>query len=332
MSNKVTSYDASGNFLGRTDFDNAQPAAQLNASLLIGEGRIEPVEDARLAVYILQDLQKINTLVRIPTEEEILEFSSLISQLKNKRFFDYRLHKIEELKEIDRFLREKGLVRENDMAYFAAVNDNWDYSAGPSRSTGSKFYAGIMPAIYLSSYLDHTNVYDNYMNITHYKELDDTRQLKLSWIAGYEWNKPFKLNWQFQYGAALVYTSSDSRVLDQELSVTTKSRFNQFSPHEYFNIDYYPNSRTYFSAGVSINQSLYSNYNWISADNSWPETIHLNTYSANLNFDFYYYLSPQLRLNGTWNLTSRLISDKILSTSRNSFNQNFNIGLIYSLF
>ncbi|MBN2613365.1 MAG: hypothetical protein JXB00_17560, partial [Bacteroidales bacterium] len=61
-----------------------------SAEILIGTGRIEPVQDMRLALYILEELQKANRLKRIPTEVEINEFAQLISSLRNERFFDNR--------------------------------------------------------------------------------------------------------------------------------------------------------------------------------------------------------------------------------------------------
>jgi hypothetical protein len=333
LSNQTLAYGPSGNLSTRTDFDHAQPSGYLSGTIIIGDGRIEPVEDARLAVYILDDLQKINKLVRIPTNEEILEFSSLISQLKNKRYFDYRLHKIEELKAIDSFLRDKGLVKENDIACFSVVNDNWDYSSGPARSAGSKFYAGLSPNIYLTSAISHSTAYDSTMyRINYLRSNDNTSQIGLSWLAGYIWEKPLDLYWQMDYGATVVYTSSNIINKDLVTPNTQKSRYNQISPYEYFNIGYYPNSRTYFSAGINLHQAFYIFYNWNSTDNTWPKATQNATYSASLNLNFYYYLSPQLRLNDTWNLGSRLVSDKILSTSRNSFYQNLNIGFIYSIF
>ena len=60
-------------------------------ALGIGYGRIDEVQDAWLATYILNELQKEGKLTRLPTEEDILEFSQLISQIKNERFFDSRL-------------------------------------------------------------------------------------------------------------------------------------------------------------------------------------------------------------------------------------------------
>jgi hypothetical protein len=332
-SSPYSSLDGQGNLISRSDNDGALTNTALSADIFIGKGRIEPVEDARLAIYILQDLQKLNCLTRIPGSDEILEFSALISQLKNKRYFDSRLHKIAELKEIDQFLRGKGIIKENDIAYFAAVNDNWDYASGPVRLTGSKFYAGLTPSYLLWNRLVHYYQYDNTLYRTAYnKNQDDNLQLGLAWLAGYQYNKPVKLYWQISYGALVVYSSSDTRIIDRVAIDTIKTRLKQLNPQEYFNIGFYPNSRTFFSGGITLMQSFNTNYDLYTPTNSWNKGTQMNNYSASLNLNFYYYLSPQLRLNGTWYINSGLAYDRTNSTGRNSFTQNLNIGLIYSIF
>jgi len=328
-----TMNDAGGNFNSRTKQDQASLQAYVDASLIFGKGRIEPVEDARLAVYILQDLQKLNKLTRIPSQDEILEFSSLISTLKNKRFFDARLHKIEELTEIDHFLHEKGLVKDNDIAYFNAVNDNWDYSSGPLRSTGSKFYAGINPFLSLFTNLSHTTDFDSLqVQIGYLKTQTSNPSIQLGYLAGYEYNKPIKLCWQLKFGAVISFYSEYLTNTDIVNSVTTRNHNTYVNPREFASIGYYPNSRTFYTAGINLNQTFIVIHSWYSNINEWQKTSQMNNYTASLAFNFYYYISPQIRLNGSWNLDSGLKSDKMTSQNRNNFNQRINAGLIYSIF
>ncbi len=312
--------------------DNAQFQGNASVSVLFGKGRIEPVEDARLALYILQDLQKLNKLTRVPTNEEILEFSALISQIKNKRFFDSRLHKIAELTEVDHFLNAKGLVKDNDIAYFNAVNDNWDYSSGPARSAGSRLYIGIQPTFNLGNNLSHSYTFDNSMVLTQYlKTQTSTQDVQLGYITGYLCDKPLNLYWQVNYGGSILYTSDFVNDKDQVLNSTNKSREGTFMPHEFASLGYYPNSRTFFEAGVGFSQAFSSFRNW-SGSNSWVDGGKEYGYSGSFNLSFYYYISPQLRFNGGWNLNAIFTDDKRISSKTHYINQNLNCGLIYSLF
>ncbi len=73
----------------------------------VGIGRIEQVHDFRHAVIIVKDLEERNVLARDITENEIVELATLISELKNKRFFDYRKRKEAELTAIHSFFTKK---------------------------------------------------------------------------------------------------------------------------------------------------------------------------------------------------------------------------------
>ena len=65
-----------------------------NIPMSVGKGRIEQVEDARQAIYILENLDKQGVLNRKLTTEEIHAFAQTISTVKNKRFLDARLRMI----------------------------------------------------------------------------------------------------------------------------------------------------------------------------------------------------------------------------------------------
>jgi len=109
-----------------------ESVTRLSAPVSAGYGRIEPVEDLRLALYILEELQKAGKITDVPPEEVIIEMAREISKIKKKRFFDTRIRKIEELHVIDSFLVENNIISSNDINYFAVLNDQWDYAAGPA--------------------------------------------------------------------------------------------------------------------------------------------------------------------------------------------------------
>ncbi|MDP3441567.1 MAG: hypothetical protein Q8T08_01795, partial [Ignavibacteria bacterium] len=81
----------------KNEIDDNRSLLKASVPLLVGKGRIEEVQAARLAVYILDDLQNSGDLAKTPDKEDILAFSRFITEIKNKRYFDSRLRKISEI-------------------------------------------------------------------------------------------------------------------------------------------------------------------------------------------------------------------------------------------
>ena len=75
-----------------------------NIPMSVGKGRIEQVEDARQAIYILENLDKQGVLNRKLTTEEIHAFAQTTTTVKNKRFLDARLRMIDEITTVDSVL------------------------------------------------------------------------------------------------------------------------------------------------------------------------------------------------------------------------------------
>lgn len=94
------------------------------------------MEDARQAIYILEEFKKNNVLKREMDKEEIFEFAQIISTVKNKRFLDSRLHRIDEISTLDNYLKNKGVLSNVDAPYFTSLYDMWDYGALYNRSSG----------------------------------------------------------------------------------------------------------------------------------------------------------------------------------------------------
>jgi hypothetical protein len=117
----------------------------LSVGLGIGAGRIEKVSDLWQAYYLLEKLNKQGSFSRQMTEDDVFEFARLASRLKNKRFFDARLHKIEELKGLDSLLHQQGLVKESDISYFTTLNDYWSYGNFQDRQSGMELVFHASP-------------------------------------------------------------------------------------------------------------------------------------------------------------------------------------------
>ncbi|BDX38020.1 hypothetical protein CYCD_13750 [Tenuifilaceae bacterium CYCD] len=115
------------------------------AALQVGKGRIENVTDARLAVYILDDLLKQGRLSRTPNEEEVFAFADFITKTLNNRVIDSRIKRIKEYVAIDSFLVSNGLSSKPDGLYFGLINDNWNYARSQAWNTGSEWYVEVAP-------------------------------------------------------------------------------------------------------------------------------------------------------------------------------------------
>jgi hypothetical protein len=180
------------------------------------------VQDARLAIYILDDLAKSGDLKRTPTADETLAFSQFITQTKNQRFFDSRIRKIAEITAIDSFLTVLDLKAESNASYYTLLNDNWDNANGPVRRTGGRFSVGFMPGIdlyynesrtYLRDSLNNPDVIESYTN----RSTNQNDSWNMDAIASYAWDKPVNLYWQHTAIPALLIPyiqTDDSKIYE----------------------------------------------------------------------------------------------------------------------
>ncbi len=287
----------------------------------IGFGRIERVEDARLAVYILNDLSINNKLSHQPSDDEILSFSKLISELMTQRFFDARIKKIYELTKVDSFLRSNNLVKENDMKSFALINDNWDYAAGPARSSGFRFDIGVSPN------LEQNVNWTKNTGLNAYNSRNLNLQLTGDIFAEYVYEKPINLYWQesfsikggYEMGNYKNYVNSVNPEITKE-----NAAFINFTARTGF----YPNSRTYIIFNINgmwehqIFKTTSTNINNLSYNS--PQN-NINIYPSIVG---YYYFSPQLRF--TLNESLSIYSNKNNIDNYKYLYNNFNVGLVYS--
>lgn len=213
--------------------------------ILLGFGRIDEVSDARAAVYIFQDLQDKNCLEKLPSEEEIIKLSELITILKNERFFDAREKKIADITRIDAFLKDNGFLKENGPAYFTSLYDNWDYPE-KRRSSGYRISAGFIPEFgysvsseadtdentyyynyHSSYYLDgvqynSTSTFSNDQDISETNADTHTTNEGLFGVLRYEHETPLSLNLQGSFRSEILFgkSSSDS---DKDYDITASS-------------------------------------------------------------------------------------------------------------
>jgi len=313
----------------------------VSAPLSVGHGRIEPVEDARLAVYIIEDLSKNGKVENIPSDAVITELAREISKIKRKRFFDSRIRRIEELQVMDSFLVANSITSSNDIVYFTSLADQWDYASGPSRKTGFSFNAGFDNGMKLDKFIESRPVYNTALNeYVYFNDTTISNVYNAGAFARIDFSKPLNLYWQSDLSFLSSCNYEFTRDPSDRGGILTNFDTRIFFASVNYSIRFLPNSRT--SVGLTAGGYYRSSSGTRYRVNLLPVKGDMisNDFSVNTSVDMYYYFSPQLRITLNWNLNSQghgsvtkfesTYSD--LSIKQNYFSHNFVIGFIYSFF
>ena len=324
-------YNASKQESDTANINSSTNTFDLSTTIVFGIGRIEQVEDARLAVYILDELYKTKKLTKMPNGAEIIEFAKLISKLKNERIFDARIKKLYEIEQIDAFLREKAWLKDIDVRYFNSVNDNWDYGQTPLRATGSRLSMGIGPVMQYVNYNGSSSSMPN----NDYDRTDNFLGYMID--LNYVYEKPQNLHWQHSFLFDLQYQKSKTHT--EGLNTTTSDEATPLlSSQVSYTLGYYPNTRT------SMSMNLKTNYSQSFAEIETATTTTRQyqwqiTPVAGLNIS--YYFSPQLKFNLGASLSYKFFEANTTVLSPNDFsaygvskgfNHSYGLGFTYSFF
>lgn len=308
----------------KTKAGNRNSAGGFGASIGLGFGRIESVEDARQAIYILDELSKKGVLTRQLSDDEIFQLSQQISRVKNKRFLDSRLHLIDEITSIDSFFVSNKLLTKSDATYFTTLYDYWQYGALNSRKSGHEFAIRVSPTVSLSS---NNSLSVDSLTWAHGYSNFSRGELSLT----YNYEKPVSLNWQHSANLSLNYTSTlyDSKTLPETNypSTTSKYTHNDAYLQGSYYIRYYPNTRTNYSIGLTQFLSLMSDDDMNSSTTSQRNIYYSLT---SFNFNASYYFSPQFRLSGNAGIGCNFQSSDNYKYS--VINGGISASLIYSFF
>lgn len=312
-----------------SDYDFTTKSYSVSLPVSIGHGRIEPVEDLRLAIYIIEELKKEGRIRNAPAENVLIEMARVISRIKRERFFDSRIKKIHELQVIDSFLVANNIVSTNDIKYFAIVNDQWDYASGPSRMSGIRLNAGIDNEIVFNRTHNKARINDEITEDGRGK----TNTYNIFGFVKADFAKPLNLYWQT---SAMIKASYGPSFIKYPLDGTS-SRINLFNAGFSYRIQYLPNSRTSFSLSF---WSAYENSLKQNITNSDTERVRRKEERINVGagLNVYYYVSPQLRVQ----LVSELTNNHVYTntdfyyyngwTKENLFQNSINLSLVYSFF
>lgn len=312
------------------DLTNKSYDMKVSPTIGVGFGRIESVEDARQAIYILEELSKKGVLTRHLNDDEIFQFSQQISRVKNKRFLDARLHLIDEITSVDSFLVNNNLLTKSDARYFTTLYDNWQYGALFSRKSGHSFEISFNPSY-------EWNYANNSPEDTINRNMLNQNILRGGLSLMYIYEKPVNLKWQNSVTVSLNGIKDLSNSINQYgNSFYATGAFgpsvNGFDNQSVglsgnYTLGFYPNTRTNFSAGISHNSMLFYSKEINVKSDSWDKEFSTNT---NLNFNAYYYISPQVRLSFGVNVGYYYSS--VLSTKYNQLYGNIGSTLSYSIY
>ena len=282
-----------------------------NASVGIGggKGRIEQVQDFRHAILLIEELEKRGVSIRNVSEAEMIELSTLISQLKNKRFFDSRKQKEAELFALDSFFVDKGIIEEKSIQYFTGLEDIWSFGGLQVRESGKQVLFLITPGFNFDKNLeDEGNNIDENM-LMYYN---------LSFVS----KNPISVKWQGDYSVVISH-----EYLKRLKQINTERSDKGYESFVLVNgkVGYYPNTRTYFdlSGGLSL------------MNRSSETILDKENYSAGLEIitAAYYYISEKLRIGYTLiyrNSKNGIFNNNIENTYYKAF--NYNITLNYAIF
>ncbi len=285
--------------------DQNQNNLTLKLPVGIGKGRIERVEDYRMAIFIEDVITKNQNSTRLNTAQ-LLELAAKITQLKNRRFYDFRLQRIYEIESLDSLFTDFGIAT-GSAAYFTKLYDYWLYANNPIRESG--FRVTVMAETSYQRFELGGSFVTDTSNISN-SSLSETSWLGPKLLVYYA--IPFQLNWQFTAAFSSYYNF-----------LLNPSSENNFSPTLQNNIfaklGFYPNTRSFAEASIG-----YQNYHTFFKD--------VTDLTQNIagRLDAYYYLSPQLRLNVNYSIASEIID--LDNFNRNNWFQQYSVRFTYMIF
>jgi hypothetical protein len=318
----------------KSDDKNSDFGVGAGSEIRYGYGRVEPVEDMRQLVYILNDLKKAGRLKRDLTQEETILLAEKLSILKNRRFLDSRLRLIEEMAEIEKVMTEMDLIVENDALFFSTINDYWTMAANPMRSSGSRLSLGVKPQINYSKDGNSNKTSDNSHTISSSTSETRNRVFNSLISASYEKFKPINLYWQQDYnlGISVYYANINTNNVFENNETSYNYLLSQLEG--IYSLKYFPNSRTSYSGNAIMRLKRIVNSYMPSSDADFLQ----NEIESYVYLSAVRYFSPQLSLSGSLGIDYSYRNQPSSGSSiaqfknRNSGSLTIGLGMYYILF
>lgn len=127
----------------------------LSVPIGLGKGRIELVSDVAMSLFLLKDAVEIGLDSNLIQEQDVLDFASLMAEVRNKRVFDSRRKRIDELRHLYDFMISKEWILPNDPGFFTILTDNWIYNLNYLRLSGNRWTYLFTPRVSFGFNRDH---------------------------------------------------------------------------------------------------------------------------------------------------------------------------------
>lgn len=291
----------------------------------LGKGRVERVQDAQMALFILNDLSKQGLLRNGFTSGQAYALSTLITDINNRRVFDFRRRRIYELTRLDSFLQASGLTGKTDIRHFTTLNDNWAFAINPFRLSGANWYVRLQPQagyVRSNSSLGKTTVTD--------RGKSEGQFVSISPVAGYERYVAKSLKWQHNHGVSLSYRNGrswlDNTYTQNGISngSSISAGQNTWTANAFYELGFFPNNRTQLSTALNIQATRYVERVGIT-DYIQP-TLHIGVnyflgYRTYLSANFYAaYSDSRYKLGSRW------------YASDHNFSGSFSLAFTHAIF
>lgn len=286
----------------------------------LGYGRRQDVAKARQALYILEELEAVDLLLRKANTDDVTSLADLLVSLQHLRLFDSRLKNQEALREIVNHLTAAGLIEETNIENFLIINDMYMFGAGYPRVSGWDIKA--MMRITSSQDENHDTYRYFYFdpeyndNLQKYDRETNTDKYGPALILNDSWN--FSKNWQLDIKADLSYLFNDMHSYNysqhsQESISNRDEDSDEIALQSAINLNWYVSTRTHLWASINYDydktagDGTYENVSdstLIKYDYDGEE----QNFTLSLNAE--YYLSPRLFIDFTFSLRNTKIRDE----------------------
>lgn len=288
----------------------------LQLTLGHGHGRLENIEDAVEALYILNELKEKGITMKTVSEEDIRQFADCITKIKQERFLDERLYRQKSMTGLVNKLLELGLIDKESVSTFNTIADYHYYAGFYPRYSGNVLKYGAEP--FVNYTFESSNPND-------FQKRAFTKGVALNVL--YSSETPVSLKWQKSLTLSAEYSIQDEKSKyktdDGDWREFDSEPTQAYNAYASYAVNYYPNTRTSMGAGG------YGSFN------------HSDIYKySNLNIGFSghvnYYISERLKFNINIQLyyydTNSSPSGEMANSNTTGITSNLNAGFTYSLF
>lgn len=119
----------------------------IRPAVSIGYGRVEWVQFARQALDLERSLSSSNRLNTTFTNDDRTALSNKIAMIRNRRYYDTRLGRIDQLQALDSVFQNEGMITNPDIIYFSQMQDAFLYSYNVTRLSGFRHQLGVAQGV-----------------------------------------------------------------------------------------------------------------------------------------------------------------------------------------